>query len=86
MRQRLFIGLGLAAVIAGLGAGSAFASSLAPTVRPRISIPTPVQALRTVDVNVKPHLQTLDVRPHCETDQKRTKRGSVVRERACEFE
>lgn len=86
MRRQAFITFWLAAVVAGFGAGSAFANSLAPTVRPRMSIPTPVQALRTVDVNVKPHLQTLDVRPRCETDQKRIKRGSVARERACEFE
>lgn len=86
MRRQAFIALWLAAIIAGLGVGSAFANSLAPVVRPRISIPVPVQALRTVDVNVKPHLHTLDVRPHCETDQKRIKRGAVVRDRACEIE
>jgi hypothetical protein len=83
MRRQAFIALWLAAIIAGLGAGSAFANSLAPT-QPRISIPTPVQALRPVDVNIKHH--TLDLRPRCETDQKRTKRGTAVRERACEFE
>lgn len=86
MRRRLSIGLWLTAIIAGLGTGSTFANSLAPTVRPRISIPTPVQALRTVDVNVKPHRPTLDVRPQCETGQTRTKRGLVARERVCEFE
>lgn len=86
MRRQAFITLWLAAVAAGFGAGSAFANSLAPTVRPRISIPTPVQALRTVDINVKPHFQTLDVRSRCEADQKRVKRATVVRDRACEFE
>ncbi|OQW54045.1 MAG: hypothetical protein A4S14_00965 [Proteobacteria bacterium SG_bin9] len=86
MRRQAFIALWLAAVVAGFGAGSAFANSLAPTVRPRMSIPTPVQALRTVDVNVKPHLQTLDVRPRCEAEQKLIKRGTAVRDRVCEFE
>lgn len=85
MRREVFIALWLAALIAGLGIGSAFANSLAPT-QPRISIPTPVQALRAVDINVKPRLHTLDVRPHCETGQKRTKRGTRVRYRACDFE
>lgn len=85
MQRRAFIVLWLVAIIAGLGAGSAFANSLAPT-QPRVSIPTPVRALRAVDVNIKPHLQTSGVRPHCETEQKRTKRGTLVRDRACEFE
>lgn len=83
MRRQVFIALWLAASVAGLGAGSALASSLAPT-QPRISIPTPVQALRPVDVNMKHH--TLDVRPRCEAAHKRTGRGTFVRDRACDFE
>ncbi len=85
MRRQAFIVLWLTAIIAGLGAGSAFANSLAPT-QARISIPTPVQALRPVDISIKPHLYTLDARPRCETDQKRIKRGTVARDRACQFE
>jgi len=85
MRREAFIALWLVAIVAGLGAGSAFANSLAPT-QPRISIPTPVQALRPVDISVKPHLHPPDARPRCETDQKRIKRGAVARDRACQFE
>lgn len=84
MHRQAFIALWLAAIVAGSGAGSAFANSLAPA-SPRISIPTPVQALRPVDVNVKPR-HTLDVRPRCATDAKQTRRGAAARERACDFE
>lgn len=85
MHRKAFIALWLAAIVAGLGIGSAFANSLAPA-QPRISIPTPVQALRAVDINVTSRLHTPDVRPRCETDQKRMKRGIVGRDRSCDFE